>query len=526
METDFVFNQKNKGICPCQCHFANTFCYHIDCCCPFVRYTHESSPNVISHSLKSHESPRIIIPHKEKEFYIRSEQRNKIPKLPGKLKDKIHFLRNNNNNTFTNVLSSEDNDINSDKNRNEKNLYNENKKKIFEKKGKQIFRKIKVKKNNNLERIFTIPSSNTLRPNNYIDVNKNYPNSVRRDKNMKHINDYEFNNDKKILVNKNYNLTNITPKNKNSSISFNTQITSMENKYSLRDNNDDIKNTKQNTDYSSETNDNRRILQNIKKEIDKTKSMINNLKSQNKKLKNKLNQKEKYNTIGSEKEKTENIINLINENREEKLEKDVINLKNEIKEVMSKLEEYENFIALLKKRNSEQEQIIENKNKEILELMIKIGNFEKSKNINESKQEKLSISIDEYKNMNDNLKKEILKLKLNEENKNEKIKELEINLKFEKNYSNKKQKILELLFNFYTNLKKVINYDKPKESLQSILDVITLDDFKLKLNKVEKKIIQVIEDIQIKHGHCFACDIACCTSRVDKLKNFRKKINK
>jgi hypothetical protein len=461
--------------------------------------------------MKSHESPRIIIPQKEKEFYIRSEQRNRIPKLSSKLKGKIPFIKNKKYNTFSNELNTEENN------------YKENEEKTNEKEGKPLFRKIKVKKMNNIEKIFTIPSCNSIRPKNAIDINNYYPNSVKRDKNLKQINGYEFNNDKKILVNKNFNLTNITPKNKNSSNIFNTKIG---NKYSLKDKNDDIINTQPNNDLSSETNDNRKILQNIKKEIDKTKSMVSNLKSQNKKLKNRLNQKEKYNTISSDKEKTENNLNLFNENNEEKLEKDVISLKNEIKEIMNKLEEYENFIALLKKRNSEQEQIIENKNKEILELMIKIGNFEKSKNINDSKQEKLNISIDEYKNMNENLKKEILKLKLSEENKNEKIKELEINLKFEKNYSNKKQKILELLFNFYTNLKKVINYDKPKESLQSILDVITLDDFKLKLNKVEKKIIQVIEDIQIKYGHCFACDIACCTSRVDKLKNFRKKINK
>jgi hypothetical protein len=478
---------------------------------PLYTTSYESSPNVISHSMKSHESPRIIIPQKEKEFYIRSEQRNRIPKLSSKLKGKIPFIKNKNYNTFSNELNTEENN------------YKENKENMNEKEGKPLFRKIKVKKMNNIERIFTIPSCNSIRPKNAIDINNYYPNSVKRDKNLKQINGYEFNNDKKILVNKNFNLTNITPKNKNSSNIFNTKIG---NKYSLKDKNDDIINTQPNNDLSSETNDNRKILQNIKNEIDKAKSMIINLKSQNKKLKNRLNQKEKYNTISSDKEKTENNLNLFNENKEEKLEKDVISLKNEIKEIMNKLEEYENFIALLKKRNSEQEHIIENKNKEILELMIKIGNFEKSKNINDSKQEKLNISIDEYKNMNENLKKEILKLKLSEENKNEKIKELEINLKFEKNYSNKKQKILELLFNFYTNLKKVINYDKPKESLQSILDVITLDDFKLKLNKVEKKIIQVIEDIQIKYGHCFACDIACCTSRVDKLKNFRKKINK
>ena len=250
METDFLFNQKNKRTCTCQCHFANSFCYHIDCCCcPFLCYTHESSPNVISHSMKSHESPRIIIPQKEKEFYIRSEQRNRIPKLSSKLKGKIPFIKNKKYNTFSNELNTEE------------NYYKENKEKTNEKEGKPLFRKIKVKKMNNIERIFTIPSCNSIRPKNAIDINNYYPNSVKRDKNLKQINGYEFNNDKKILVNKNFNLTNITPKNKNSSNIFNTKIG---NKYSLKDKNDDIINTQPNNDLSSETNDNRKILQNIK----------------------------------------------------------------------------------------------------------------------------------------------------------------------------------------------------------------------------------------------------------------------
>ena len=271
--------------------------------------------------MKSHESPRIIIPQKEKEFYIRSEQRNRIPKLSSKLKGKIPFIKNKKYNTFSNELNTEENN------------YKENKENMNEKEGKPLFRKIKVKKMNNIERIFTIPSCNSIRPKNAIDINNYYPNSVKRDKNLKQINGYEFNNDKKILVNKNFNLTNITPKNKNSSNIFNTKIG---NKYSLKDKNDDIINTQPNNDLSSETNDNRKILQNIKNEIDKAKSMIINLKSQNKKLKNRLNQKEKYNTISSDKEKTENNLNLFNENKEEKLEKDVISLKNEIKEIMNK----------------------------------------------------------------------------------------------------------------------------------------------------------------------------------------------
>ena len=170
--------------------------------------------------------------------------------------------------------------------------------------------------------------------------------------------------------------------------------------------------------------------------------------------------------------------------------------------------------------------IIENKNKEILNLIIKIGNFEKSIQNNENIHEKLNKSNENYKNSNDNLKSEILKLNKTIEDKNEQIKELKIKLKFANNFDNRKQKILEILFNFYKKLKKVINYEQSKELLQDIIDIMTVDDFKIKVDKVEKRIIQIIEDIQIKYGHCFACDIACCTSHVDKLKNFRNKIPK
>ena len=89
---------------------------------------------------------------------------------------------------------------------------------------------------------------------------------------------------------------------------------------------------------------------------------------------------------------------------------------------------------------------------------------------------------------------------------------------------NKKQLVLNLLFNFYTNIKKLINYEKSNELLKDVIEIMSIDDFEYKMKKVEKKVKQILDDIQIKYGHCFACDIACCTSHVDKLKSFRKNI--
>ena len=502
-------NKKKKENCSCQCHFQNPLFYHLDCCCcPFFCYPHESSPNIISDKFNSLESPRIIIPHKEKEFCIKSEQRTPMSKLSEEFKSRIPFFCNKINNIFPNKSNLEENNL-----QNIDNNINNNGKKIknIENKKNILFKKIKVNKYNK-QRILTIETNNSSSNKNTIDINNYFPNSVKRSKKAKQINNYDFDRNKKILVNKKLNLTNISPKYQDPGIIFNSIIG---NKFSKEDRSDDIMNQNQNK-YSIETNDNRKILQNLKKEIDKTKCMIFNLKSENKKLKNELNKKEKNDIKAKQDEITEN--NTATDNKEITLEKEVNYLKNELKEITNKFKEYENMISLLKKRNNEQEAIIENKNKEILNLVIKLGNYENQLNKN--------IQDTMNKNTNDNLKKEIIELKQIIENKDNKIKETEIKLKFEKNFNNKKQKMLELLFNFYQNLKKVINYEAPKESLKHIIDIITIDDFEIKLNKFEKKIIQIIEDIQIKHGHCFACDIACCTSSVDKLKSFRKKVIK
>ena len=516
MKNKFHFFQKSKETCSCQCHLQKSLCCYVDCyCCPLLYCNNESNTNVITNSYKTLESPRFLIPQKEKDFFIKSEKRGKIP-----------LLRNKINNIFPNKSNTDEINTNIESpNKNIRSKYysQNNIKPMNSKKPKPFFKKIKVNKNNQ-DQFHIIPLSTSSRHKKSIDINNYFPNSIKRNKKAKQINNYELDKTKKIFVNKKLDLTNINNKSNQTTPGsiFNSPIG---NKFTIDDKNDDIINIKQDC-YSPETNDNRKILQNLKNEIDKTKTMINNLKIENKKLKYQISQTEQNSANNSQ------INNLIRDkidkdiSNEIRLEKEVNDLKKEINELKNKMNEYENFIAILKKRNMEQEKIIENKDKEILDLIIKLGNYEKSIHSNENKQEQLNISNNNYKNINDNLKSEILELKQIEQNKNNQIKELEIKLKFEKNFNNKKQKILEILFNFFQNLKKTINYDKQKVLLKDVIDIITVDDFQAKLNKLEKKVIQIIEDMQIKFGHCFACDIACCTSHVDKLKAFRKKVPK
>ena len=540
MKKSFPLNHKSNETCLCQCNIPNNLFYHLDyCCCPIFCCRHEYSSNMNTNSYPTLESPRFIIPHKEKCFSINSERRNKKPNILDKMKISAPFLRNKGENNLNFKSNTENNDIDINSNKNIKNDDDNNIYKIKiikDKKNKKLFKKIKVNTNNK-ERIFNINIPNTTRHKTSQDINDFNPNNISLNKKGKNINNFDLNKNNssideikmsKIFVNKNtkileypniakknnrLNLTNIHSNKENSNIIFNS---SFGNKFKISDKNDDIMNIKQ-YHYTTEANDNKKILQNLKIEIDKAKDMIDNLKKENKNLKNKLGTKLQNNS--------EKI--LIENKKEISMKTDVLYLKNDIQDIKNKLKEYENIIDLLKKKNDEQKLIIENQKKEILELIIKIGNYEKSKQNNEpdSFQEKINISneCNNYKKINENLKIEIINLKKIIENKNDKIKEFEIKLKYEKNINNKKQKILELLFNFYLNLKKCINFDQSKESLKEIIDIITIDDFENKLNKVEKRIKQIIENIQIKFGHCFACDIACCTSHVDKLKTFRYK---
>ena len=431
-------------------------------------------------------------------------------------------------------------------------------------KGKYLnYKKIKVNKKKQ-DRSTTCPTNLDKPKIKIIDMNNFIPNIQNKNTKGKYINNYELNkvNTPKIetFINKknidnmkynvkkvkfNLNLRNNLNNNLNGNKSnYNSLLT---NKFKMDDLNDDIIDIQHNYSAMENCENNKLIIQNLRKEIEKGKQIIKNLKNENDVLNIKLFEKEniKKNEIKIDKSTNTpnyNNYNINNEKGKEKekefliqktlFEKEINNLKNEITEITFKINEYENFIAILTKRNNDQENIIKKKDKEISLLKIKLENLEnenknKLNELNNKKieiiKEKENISND-YKLNNDNLKSEIIKLNEMILNKDKKMKEFEIKYKYEKKLDNKKQLVLNLLFNFYTNIKKLINYEKSNELLKDVIEIMSIDDFEYKMKKVEKKVKQILDDIQIKYGHCFACDIACCTSHVDKLKSFRKNI--
>lgn len=498
--TDSIIN-KNQEHCLCQCHFPNHFYCPMDCCCPCLFFLHESSPNLKSKYNHFNESHRLLIPKKEKELFLKSEKNieKATPKTPNKKKAPVYFnklnthyaLKSDNMNSINIKTNIEDNIKNVPKQNNESK--NQKTKNInINNDDFSNFKKIKVNKNKK-DRATTCPASKLpIRKIKKIDLNNCIPFIHNKKAKGKYINNYEINNNHKpknkeiVFINKKtidnirynnnkYNLTNIFEDNKKKLTSAIT------NKLKMEDLSDDIFELKQN--YSTvESKENNFGLQNLKKDIEKYKLIIKNLNIENETLKFRLFEKEQSNNFNKNTIKVDKSTNTLNHNENEKgkqytiqkniFEKEIINLKNEISEITFKLNEYENFISLLKKRNNEQEKIINNKDKEISELMDKLAKIENENNnkLNEFYTKKFEIIKEkedisnDYKVNNNNLRNEINKLNEILLNKDKKIKELEIRLKYDKKFDNKKQEILELLFQFYIKVKKIINYDKSKES--------------------------------------------------------------
>ena len=564
----------NHEICLCQCNFATPFCCHMEYCCPCVYLVHEPSYNLSPKNYSVNDSHKLLNNKKEKELFLKRRKNQKNNSINDK--NNAHYHRNKTTN-FYNMLKSKslkengntnietgDNIINMIKNA--KKDKNPNKKKTMKKNIENnnisMYKKIKLN-NHKQDRATTCPTSNNSKGKvKKIDMNNCIPINYNKKVKAKYFNKYELNksshhNKHKISINKksvgnikNYNSLNFTENLEDFNFNSNYLIG---NKLKMGDSNDDILDINKNV-TTDESSLNQKVLQNLKNKINQSKKIINDLKIENESLKLLKIENEKIKNLLNSKEENINKIEKIsnnvikvnkstnttnydyNEDKEKDkiqrtlFEKEVINLKNEISKITEKLTEYENFISILKQRNTEQETIIKNKDKEIQELIYKLQKLEnENKNLSEQLnmkneeilKESLNVSTD-LRNINDNLKKEIEKLKQILVNKDTQIKELEIKLKYEKKFDIKKQKLLELLFNFYLRIKKSINFDKLKETLKELVEIVSLDDFQIKLINVEKKFIQIIDDIQIKYGHCFACDIACCTSHVDKLKSFRK----
>ena len=530
----------NHEICLCQCSFAAPFCCHMEYCCPCVYLVHEPS-NIIQKNYSVNDSHKLLINKKEKELFIKHRKNQKTNSIYDK--KNVHYHRNETSN-FDNMLKSNSLKENGNFNvetgdninniiKNEKKDENSNKKKTMKKSIKNdniiMYKKIKLN-NHKQDRATTCPTSNQSKgKTKKIDMNNCIPINHNKKVKAKYINKYELNksshyNKHKIFINKksvenikNYNSLNFTENLDDFNFNSNYLIGK---KLKMGDSNDDILDINKNV-TTEESSLNQKVLQNLRNEINQSKKIINDLKIENESLKLLKIENEKLKELLNSKEENRNEIEKISNNNVIKVnkstnttnydycedkekdkiqrtlfEKEVINLKNEISKITEKLSEYENFISILKQRNTDQEIIIKNKNNEIQELIYKLQNLEnENKNLSnqlnmkneEILKESLNVSID-LRNSNDNLKKEIERLKQILENKNTQIKELEIKLKYGNKFDIKKQKLLELLFNFYIRIKKAINFDKLKETLKELVDIVSLDDFVIKLKRNSYKL--------------------------------------
>ena len=235
-------------------------------------------------------------------------------------------------------------------------------------------------------------------------------------------------------------------------------------------------------------------------------SALNHLKSiENQRTFNEENFKELEDEIELYKQKlnlaNQNIINLDNENSQLKyIIKDLNDDLNTKDKIIDKLN------SDIKIMNAEKDKIIEDLNNKIEEqkLFMKEKNDEYERNYN--------ILNDQIKNLEKTIADEKLK--------NQKLQLLINNMN---RIDENTKKLLEYLLDFYNNIRELFMSKWKKDTLEDIIEFEGPDEFNQnKLLILLEKLKQFLEDLRMKFGKCFACDIACCTSEYDRLKFFRK----
>ncbi len=217
------------------------------------------------------------------------------------------------------------------------------------------------------------------------------------------------------------------------------------------------------------------------------------------------------------------------------LEKENEELRRKLEDSLVANDEKDAIIEELHRNLAELDDLLHQKDQEINDLQQKIREIQQeasnriedlNNKINDLLREKDDLYRDFQKELNDlndkikNLKKQIVDEQM-------KAKELENKLKNQRKFDDKKQKLLERLFDFYNTMNKLLNTNTatnkapPKEILSDIINLKDPEEFQASLDQIEGKLRQFIDDFKYKFGKCFACDIACCTSEVDRKKYFR-----
>ena len=436
-----------------------------------------------------------------------------------------HRFKSSNNQELSNLISYSNNQNDSDD---------------------DIYNQYKISRNNNLNTNYKFNTQDLnyskLTYEYYPDYNfnsndyeTNYSRTMENDRtsNISNLN----NNNNYYLYNSNNNFQNYNDLNQplyDPNISSNNPIYNISNENSDKSHINYI-NQKQNFDnipqnfyniYNKNIKDNLNSNENLdlKTELVKANEIINSLKQKNQNIINQrdstLNQiqsfdNQKYNNENNYKGLEDQIelykqkLNIANE-KLSKIDNENVQLKNIIKDLNDDLNSKND---LIQKLNSDIKVMNSEKNKQNIEIndklnehkeLMKIKNIEYENNYN--------LLNEQIKNLNDKIAEEKIK--------NKKLQQLIDNMN---RIDENTKKLLEYLFNFYNNIRELF---MPKWKKDILLDVIEFegpDDFnKNKLLILLNKLKQFFEDLKMKFGKCFACDIACCNSEYERLKFFRK----
>ena len=271
--------------------------------------------------------------------------------------------------------------------------------------------------------------------------------------------------------------------------------------------------------YNNEETNNSETIIKLKSEILQLKNTLSNFESEKQSLINQINSMQNCNNLDNLKYYSQ--------------EKEILKLRKNLLESKDLNKKNEGEILSLRKQITELKNNLYKKENEIDVMSINSQNYQRqTNNLLNDINCKADIVYREKQNLYREYKKESHELKetaknlenllQNEKNEKEKIYD---ELNGIKRLDFKKEKLLEMLFDFYNNIKKLVEYNKlkgpRKESLEDVIYYETLNEFKKKLDNLWKKYKKDIEFLRMRFGKCLPCDIGCCTTQVDRLKFIR-----
>ena len=527
------FKKEEEINCQCQCHFPrNVICQINRCCHCICNYDNPrqkiSSSNSVNFSTNLNNNSRNF---RSSNLYLNTLQNEEMNNQY--LMTSVSTNYNSGSDTFRNNPNS-----------GSKNYYAMRKR---QNKGFQPYQ---------LQRTFSDPNLNynTLNKNN-LQTNNNYSNMIQQEPyRLNTVNNNSFYKNNSTNINQSNNLlTQPNNMNDNNNIIYKNNLTynykENLNGPNLNDNNFNNENNNNIPDNNtnSNTNNNNNTMSNIHNPLDLSFLMHNNnidqLKSDLVKAhdfisilqrENEFLKKQRDGAL-NQLSAIENMKN-IDRVKCDEIQNENLELRKRLEDEIKKNKMKDNAIADLKDELNNLHNIIKDKDRQIQDILLDMRKLEQDANneinklknkIDDLNRQKDAIIRDFQKQIND-LNDELRHLNNLLEDEKRKVKDLQNKMKAMKRFDDKKQKLLENLFNWYNNMNTLLNTNTatgkapPKELLNDVINLQTNDEFKDKLNQIEEKLKQFIDDMKLKFGECFACDIACCTSGVDRLKYFRK----